>query len=241
MRQGNSQAGKAFTAICVFLIIIGGWAGYRYYAMQKLASAPLPDGGGRQGRCVLWFVGSSTINYWTSLAQDMAPWTTHNRGIAGAVFPQIIRHFEADEKVQPPEAIMLYAGENDIAKGSNADREIANLKAFLAVKDRKFPHTPLFFISTKPSPTRWASFAEQTRYNSAARALITARKDAAYVNIVPMLLTRGRPGNFYVADGVHLNPEGYRRVAGVIRGALESDLPVERVRQCLSEPLAGRD
>lgn len=222
--------------MCVFLLVVGGWASYRYYDMRRLGSAPLPDSGGRQGPCALWFIGSSTINYWISLDRDMSPWIAHNRGIAGAMFPQIIRHFEADEKVPPPEAIMLYAGENDIAKGSDAGREIANLRAFLAVKDRKFPHVPLYFISAKPSPTRWANFAEQSRYNVAARALIGGRKDAAFLNIVPVLLVNGRPGNLYVADGVHLNPQGYGRVAKVIRAALEDDLPAERVRRCMGRP-----
>lgn len=228
MRQGKLEIRKALTALCVFFLIIGGWASYRYYQTY----APLPDSGGRQGPCTLWFIGSSTINYWDSLGPDMAPWVAHNRGIAGAMFPEIIRHFEADEKVRPPEAIMLYAGENDIANGSDTNREIANLKAFLAVKDRKFPATPLYFISTKPSPTRWASFAEQSRYNAAARALVAGRKDSAFLNIVPMLLVNGRPGAFYRADGVHLNPEGYQRVANIIRTALDDTLPANRVRQC---------
>lgn len=236
MRKGNSQTGKLLTALCVFLLIVGGWGGYRFYAGQKLASAPLPDGGGRQGRCVLWFVGSSTINYWDTLAQDMAPWITHNRGIAGAIFPEIIRHFAAHENVRPPEAIMLYAGENDIAKGSSADREIANLKTFLAMKDRKFPDTPLFFISSKPSPTRWGSFAEQSRYNAAARKLADARPDMTFVNIVPALLVNGRPGDFYVGDGVHMNAEGYGRVAQVIRAALGNRLPADHVRRCAAPP-----
>jgi hypothetical protein len=232
VRQGGFQIRNALTALCVFLVIVGGWGAYRYRELQKEAAAPLPDDNLRQGRCALWFIGSSTINYWHSLAGDMAPWMAHNRGIAGAMFPEIIRHFEANEKVPPPEAIMLYAGENDIANGSNAGQEIVNLKAFLALKNRKFPRTPLYFISAKPSPTRWANFAEQSRYNAAARALIGGRKDAAFVNIVPVLLVNGRPGNFYVADGVHLDPQGYGRVAKVIRDALESDLPGEAIRRC---------
>lgn len=223
------------TALCVFLVIVGGWGVHRYYQMQKEASAPLPDDNGRQGRCALWFIGSSTINYWRSLAGDMTPWIAHNRGIAGAMFPEIIRHFAADEKVPPPEAIMLYAGENDIANGSNAGQEIVNLKAFLALKDRKYPRTPLYFISAKPSPTRWANFAEQSQYNAAARALINGRKDATFVNIVPVLLVNGRPGHFYVPDGVHLDPQGYGRVAKVIRDALEGDLPSEVLRRCTGQ------
>ena len=61
------------------------------------------------------FVGSSSILFWGTLSDDMAPMPVLNRGFGGSVIAHST-HF-ADRIVLPyqPRAVVMYAGDNDIA------------------------------------------------------------------------------------------------------------------------------
>jgi hypothetical protein len=219
-------------ALCVFAAVIGGWSGWQRYAQSN---AILPDAGGRQGACVLWFVGSSTVHRWTTLAGDMRPWIVHRRGIDGATFDEIRHAFSNERGMRRPQAIILYAGENDIAFGGDADGAIADLRAFLKVKTDRLGDVPVFVVSLKPSPARWRYLGEQRAFNTAARAIAARRRDVHYVDVVPLMLVNGRPGAFYMPDGIHMNAAGYLRWSGAIHEALGLALPPGVVRNCAPE------
>lgn len=226
------------TALVTFSVIMGGWWLFQSYEARKAASRPLPGAEGLQGNCALWFIGSSSIHRWFTLDRDMKPWIAHNRGIDGATFLELGPRFAADPEPVAPEAIILYAGENDIANGGTAQQAIADLNRFLDDKTRKFRQTPVFVLSMKPSPTRWKFFAEQTRYNIAAARIGQERSDVTFVNIVPLLLKDGRPGNFYRPDGIHMTEAGYVIWAGAIRDALRKYLPSGTAAAC-DPPIIG--
>ena len=223
---------KLLTVIVTCGLIFGGWWLFRYYQAQQLASTPLPGNEGRQGHCVLWFIGSSSIHKWQTLDQDMAPWIAHNRGIDGATFAELAPRFAHETEKRAPEAIILYAGENDIAAGGTARKAVADLAAFLDEKKRQFGNVPIFVLTMKPSPARWGFFAEQARYNEAAAQIAKQRRDMTLIDTTTPLLVNGRPGDYYVGDGVHLNPEGYKRWAGAVRQALRVALPSKVTQSC---------
>jgi len=223
---------KIITVVTTFVIIFGGWFLFRYYQAQQLSTTPLPGTGGRQGHCVLWFIGSSSVYRWSSLDADMKPWIAHNRGIEAATFAELGPRFAHEREKREPEAIVLYAGENDIARGGTPVKALADLSAFLDEKVRHFGDLRVFIISMKPSPTRWANFADQSRFNAEAAAIARRRPDVTFINIVPLLLVNGRPGNFYQSDGIHMNPDGYRLWAKAVREALGRTLPARVTRSC---------
>jgi lysophospholipase L1-like esterase len=223
---------KILTAATTFGVIVGGWLLLQREEARKLAWTPLPGADGPQGKCALWFIGSSSIHRWFTLKDDMKPWIANNRGIDGATFLELGPRFAADPSPVPPDAIILYAGENDIAGGRTAQQSIADLNRFLDDKTRKFRETPVFVISMKPSPTRWRFFAEQRRYNIAAARIGQQRPDVTFVNIVPLLLKDGRPGNFYRPDGIHMTEAGYELWAAAIRDALRKYLPSGTAAAC---------
>ncbi|HEX7631381.1 MAG TPA: hypothetical protein VF388_04550, partial [Lacunisphaera sp.] len=61
------------------------------------------------------FVGSSSIRFWTTLAEDFPGVPTINRGFGGSEMADSA--FYADRIVIPyqPRLVVVYAGENDIA------------------------------------------------------------------------------------------------------------------------------
>ena len=223
----RSGVGKALVAIGVFALVVGGWFGWVYY---RAMTEPLPGGDGRQGRCVLWFVGSSSIAKWATLDADMRPWIAHNRGVGGAQLSQIVRRFGNGPDLPAPEAIVFYAGENDIAAGVSVDQAFSNFRALLTLKDERFGRTPVFFVSLKPTPARWSMRPQQADYNTRARRLAAARSDLTYVDIVPDMLVGGRPGPFFDESGIHMHAIGYSRWARRVRAALDRTLPEAAVR-----------
>jgi len=230
--SGRGDWKKIATALIAFVVVLGGWWLFQQERERRLAHAPLPGEGGTQGLCALWVIGSSSVHRWTSVERDLSPWIAHNRGIEGATFAQLGPRFASETETRAPEAMILYAGENDIAAGGSARQAIADLEAFLADKTAKFGQTPVFVVSMKPSPTRWKFLAEQGRFNRAAAAIGRQRADVTFVDIVPLLLDKGRPGNFYQADGIHMNALGYGLWAAAIRDALRRYLPSGVVQHC---------
>lgn len=226
----SSPVAKLTIAILVFCIIVGGWWGRNRY---QQATVTLPDDEKGEGACDLWFVGSSSIHRWTSLDKDMAPWVAHNRGINSATFAQILPRF-AHEKAgeTPPRAIILYAGENDIASGIPVRTAVRNLGAFLDLRSRKFGDVPVLVLSAKPSPGRWMFFKDQQLLNAATRNLIPHARRTYYGDITTPLLKGGRMGDNYQADGVHMNAQGYRIWAEVVRARLKDILPPATIRAC---------
>jgi len=108
---------KALFGLAVFSVTVGSWAAMQHRAAMH---TPLPDADGPGGPCVVWFVGSSSFFRWTTLRSDLAPWTVHNRGVGGAFLSELRQRFANEDPVTPPQAIVFYGGDNDIANGATA-------------------------------------------------------------------------------------------------------------------------
>ncbi len=224
--------GKLSVAASVFAVIFGGGVFVmQSRAAMRAASATLPGGGPASG-CTLWFIGSSTIQKWTTLANDMAPWDVRNRGVDGATMPELLQMVRNEPRGTPPRAIVFYAGENDIAKGASAADDIANLRAFLKLRSARWGNLPVVIVSLKPTPTRWGNLPEQTAFNTAAHAIAQRTPGATFVNIVPLFLVKHRPGAFFVDDGIHLNAAGYARLTSAIQPPLKTILRQAPARGC---------
>lgn len=172
------------------------------------------------------------MSRWASLQQDLQPWIAQNRGIANASMAEINVHFAHDEARKAPQAIVYYAGDNDLAFGRSVDETVGDLREFLAIKTRMFGATPVFVISLKPSPIRWALRDAQAAYNNAAHAISEQRHDVYYVDITSALMINARPGPFFIEDGLHLNDAGYQRWRTALRKSLLLNQSPQVRRRC---------
>jgi lysophospholipase L1-like esterase len=210
------------------LVPFGAW---QQHLSAVSAASPLPDDVG-QDACAIWFVGSSSMRNWNDIQTDMAPWTTHDRSIGGASLVELTSRFGNGRNPHPPQAIVFYAGENDLAYGVPAAKVTQEFVAFLKLKRKRMGSVPLIFVSVKPSPTRWANFAEQSAYNAAVAKLAASEPDLSFINTVPQFLDAGKPGNFYLEDGIHLSPAGYQIWGRAVRGHVRDALPPRVVGRC---------
>lgn len=171
--------------------------------------------------CGIVFTGSSSIRSWHTLARDMAPFTVINRGFGGATIADVNVNFDRVITPYRPRAIVLYAGENDIAFGKTPSQVVADFELFLKAKTAVLGSTPVYVISLKPSKLREAQMVQQFEVNTALQHLAAKRRDLRYIDIVPQMLENGKPRDLYAADGLHMTDLGYDIWTRAVRRAIE--------------------
>lgn len=174
------------------------------------AQSPPPRGG-------VLFIGSSSIRFWDTLAQDFPGVPVINRGFGGSELRDSTWY--ADRIIVPyaPRQILIYAGDNDLNAGRTPQQLRADFIAFVERVRRDLPTTRIGYISNKPSPSR----AQLLSVQREANALIQAeakRLGVDYIDIfTPMLDATGQPDeSLFIEDRLHMNRAGYVIWRGVI-------------------------
>ena len=169
------------------------------------------------------FVGSSSIRLWESLAADMAPWPVVNRGFGGGTMDEVLACADRLIYGYAPQAVVVYAGENDLADGGAVEGVVAALDR-LGADTAGAP--PVLFLAIKTAPVR-AQLAERfAAANAAVSDLAADRAWLAYVDTASPLrdVEGGIRAALYQADGLHLNADGYALWIPIVRAALRSAL-----------------
>jgi len=165
---------------------------------------------------VIVFTGSSSIRFWKSLKEDMAPLPVVNRGFGGSQIHQVTHY--ADRIVLPykARAIVFYAGENDMAglflskKRTPVEIREAYQK-FCEKIHAAQPDVPIYYISTKPPKRRLRLWPAMQEANQFVREYCASDERLHYIDIVPAMLdAEGKPRrDVFKWDGIHLNEKGY--------------------------------
>lgn len=179
------------------------------------ASAPPHD--------AIVFVGSSSIRLWSTLVADFPAFAVVNRGFGGSEVRDSTRYLPRIVLPLKPRAVVLYAGDNDLAAGRSVDQIVADVQAFVDAL-RTESHAPLFYIAIKPSPARIALLPQSKAANARIAAWMANRNDLHFIDIAtPMLDADGQPrGDLFVGDRLHLDAKGYALWSEVIGNALKS-------------------
>lgn len=227
--QGIATGRKLVFALLVFAATFIGVSQLRPLLMSRV---PLPGETGAGGPCAVWFIGSSTVARWSTMDRDMAPWRTQNRGVGGALIPELDSRFEVEAMPELPGMVVVYVGDNDLAAGRTATEAAEQLFAFVDSIRGRMPGARLLLLGIKPSPARWALRGEQQRFERLLRARFGASERIGFVDVAPSLLIGGRPGPYYVEDGIHLNQAGYRAWGGAVRRAVEAAVSPDQATRC---------
>ncbi len=174
--------------------------------------------------CATLFVGASSIRFWKSLKEDFPDRTVINRGFGGSTVWEVDHYFDRVVMPYHPKEIVFYAGENDLWIDKRTPDEIyADFVQFMRLKENALGATPVWYISAKPSKQRFEQFSKQADLNSRVKALADKRDDLAYIDIVPgMLKADGAPKDIFVADDLHMTPEGYAIWTPIVEAALDA-------------------
>jgi len=182
---------------------------------QKIA-----DGTSKPGSIL--FIGSSSIVKW-----DLAKWfpkhTIVNHGFGGSEVSDSLHYFDRAVTPLKPTMVVMYAGDNDIAKGKTADVVHRDFTTFAAkVKKELAPGTKLAFIAIKPSTKRWNLSPEMAKANALIAKDCEADDQLQFIDIWTPMLTGDSPppDKWFVKDGLHLSDEGYQLWTNIVRGYL---------------------
>lgn len=175
----------------------------------------------------LLFVGSSSIRLW-DLPASWPKEKTINQGFGGSLLADTLHFFDRIVTPFQPRAILVYAGDNDIAKGRTAEQVIEDFRALVRLWEARLPQTPLVFIAIKPSRKRWELWPEMKRANEAIAKICEDTLGLHYADIATPMLEKadGAPGEeWFLKDGLHLSPMGYARWTEVINQVLSQAKP----------------
>jgi lysophospholipase L1-like esterase len=157
------------------------------------------------------FIGSSSIQFWKSLAQDFPGVPVINRGFGGSDLTDST--YYADRIVWPykPRLIVMYAGDNDMTEGASPAQLLASFQAFVAKAHQGVPGVPIIYLSIKPSLARQALWPQMQQANQQIRTWAATQKNVRFVDIAPaMLNAQGKPrAELFRPDGLHMLPAGY--------------------------------
>jgi lysophospholipase L1-like esterase len=157
------------------------------------------------------FVGSSSIVFWKDVAKDFPGLGALNRGFGGSELADSV--FYADRVVIPyrPRAVVLYAGDNDLAAGKAPETVIADFHAFVTKVHGALPAARIVYIAIKPSPSRWNLREKITQVNHAIADACSRESYLRFVDIyAPMLNASGEPRReLFREDMLHMNEAGY--------------------------------
>lgn len=175
--------------------------------MQRFEAA---DAQSPPPRGAVLFIGSSSIRFWDTLAQDFPGVPVINRGFGGSELRDSTWY--ADRIIVPyaPRQILIYAGDNDLNAGRTPQQLRADFIAFVERVRRDLPKTKIAYISNKPSPSRAQLLSVQREANTLIQAE-AKRLGVDYIDIfAPMLDATGQPDeNLFIEDRLHMNRAGY--------------------------------
>lgn len=168
------------------------------------------------------FVGASSIVRW-DVAAFFPDLDVLNRGFGGSELADVAHFVPRTILPHEPRIVVLYPGENDIARGVSPHDVAAAFERLVATVDQALPATKIFVIGLKPTPARWKFNDAMLKTNDLLRA-IAARHDAVtYIGVTnAMLGPDGRPRqDLFVEDGQHLSRAGYELWTEIIRPHIE--------------------
>jgi hypothetical protein len=196
------------------------WEIRRYERMDR-RQMPAPG--------AILFTGSSSIRYWHTLEEDMAPLRVVGRGFGGSQIYQVTHYAERIIFPYCPRAVVLYAGENDIAgmkfaKGKSPEEVCEDFKTFCATVRGEFPAILIYFILIKPPKLRAQLWPEMKEANRLIEEFVMTDGQMHTIDITgAMLGADGKVrGDLFKWDGIHLNAEGYRVWTEVVKPILLS-------------------
>ena len=169
----------------------------------------------------LLFVGSSSIRGW-DLGESFPDRVTINRGFGGSEISDSIRY--ADRIIIPyhPRVIIVYAGDNDIAKGKDVKTVFQDYKKLTQAIHDRLPKARIVFVAIKPSIKRWHLWPKMQEANSLISAECARDKRLTYVDVASgMLDDAGQPRKeIFKEDNLHMNRGGYEIWRDALRPVL---------------------
>lgn len=178
-------------------------------AYEKQDSLAMPAKG------QILFIGSSSFRLWKSFATDMQGLpASFNRGFGGSTLADALYYFDRMVVKYQPKWVIMYEGDNDLAKGKAPQVIAAEYDEFKARLAKQVTGANLVYVAARPSIDREKLREKQRELNAIIKA-----KGGYFIDMhSPFFLPDGSlMSDIFVADKLHLNAKGYVIFANQIR------------------------
>ncbi len=169
------------------------------------------------------FLGSSSIRKWFSLKEDMKPIPVLNRGFGGSTLPEAIYYFNRIAMPYKPSAIVLYEGDNDITAPFLTPEVILEMfNLFVRLTEKHLAHTPIYFLSIKPSPARIKFTDKLLITNMLIKEQCNKNANLNFINISDAMYNNDGEvrEDIFKKDRLHMNKKGYDIWKGIVKDVL---------------------
>ena len=168
------------------------------------------------------FTGSSSVVYWRSLAEDMAPLTVMNRGFGGSQMFELNMYRDRIVTPYKPRAVLVYEGDNDVAAGKQPAEILAEYRDFVTHLVQKLPNTDVYFIAVKPSIRRAHLWSTMVEVNEGLKSIANEFDHVRFLDTsTPMLGKEDKVDpTLLVEDELHMNANGYAVWTAVVKPVL---------------------
>jgi lysophospholipase L1-like esterase len=169
------------------------------------------------------FIGSSSIARWDNMAESFPGVRVVNRGFGGSELADSARYASRVVVPHSPRIVVLYAGENDLNRGVSPETISADFTRFYDVVRKQLPEARIIVIGLKPSLLRWKLREGMHQTNKMIRSHCESHRACTYVDPWPVMVGKdGTPKpEFFVEDGLHMTPEGYKAWTALLKPLLK--------------------
>jgi len=164
------------------------------------------------------FIGASSIVRW-NLVDSFPDLKAVNRGFGGSEMADSARYAARVVLPHAPRVVVLYPGENDLARGTTPETIGAGFVSFYETIRKALPATRIIAIGLKPTPARWHLTDQMHQANNRMRSYCESHTGCLYVDVWPAMLgadNKPKPEHF-ISDGQHMTPEGYKVWTSLVR------------------------
>jgi lysophospholipase L1-like esterase len=178
------------------------------------------------------FYGSSSIRLWKSLQQDFSGYAVLNCGFGGSRLSDCVRYANRIVLPRKPSAIVIYAGDNDLAIGTAPEKVFNSFQQLFAIFRSYSPSIPIAFVSVKPSPARLMFLDNILKFNRLVEEFLKAQPETEYIDVCSDMLGQDRKPirALFVNDQIHLSAAGYQILRREIGEFLSQECPRSRAR-----------
>lgn len=174
--------------------------------------------------CDALFIGSSSINLWKNIYNDMAPLKIIRRSYGGSTIRDMIYNYEVIARGYKPKSIVMYV-ENDFCsckEGISVGETYDLFRVFIRKVQTEYPDTPFFIVSFKPSFAKGDQLPQQLVINSLLQDYCNKTPNLYYLDITKGMYDA--EGNLrkdiFVSDNLHMNQNGYDIWTPIIKNAV---------------------
>ena len=133
-----------------------------------------------------------------------------NRGVSGATVEDLLTYLSWSPIGAGPRRVLIYAGENDLARSRSQEATKADYEALIALIRRRFDDASLFLLPIKFSPGRARFHDAFAAFNAWLAARAASDPKLTYLGSALSGASARTIAGAFRRDGVHLTDRGYR-------------------------------